>query len=169
MEVNKDIDFDNLHLFETSILGDFYFFSGLESNHLMITCYNPQFIDSKNDNLYSEKTYLIFKNVEYFVCINNLYDNKGENFINKAVTSKLIFEANYHSKLFKLSNLGVTESGKGWVSYTILALEFFIIADKIQMGHLEPDIIGKYNDTEILKFLVNPKSDTAIKILREIY
>lgn len=75
--MNKVIDFhlNDLHLFETSLLGkaiDLYLNDKVQ---LIVPCYNPNFLDRDGKDVHCNFAFLLFENLEYYSTECEYYDN----------------------------------------------------------------------------------------------
>lgn len=149
----KDLNFESLHLFETSIIGKPIAFQYVEQTLLIASCYNPIFIDLDNIEKTGEKCYLIFDYLEYFSFCQNIYNIDRTKFLITGKKSQSYFDQNYSNVCNKLNSLGISEAGIGEFQLSILCRNFHMLIDKIDFKVKDINVDLILNDDEIVKHL----------------
>ncbi len=164
MKIIKDIDFDSIQLFETSILGRSHFLAFGHLNFICIPCFNLvlNFDGRKADESYINSI-LIFNQVRSLSVDFPLYRvGKKSDFSGRRVRWRVDFEADVDSlEDFELSNLGITEAGTGWLSYSLRCLNANLLFDHSRMGYSAVDYREILQNQDIRRRLVYPDMENV--------
>lgn len=152
----NNLNFETLHLFETSIIGKPIVLQYVEQTLLIVPCYNPIFIDLDNVEKSGKKCFLIFDYLEYFSFYQNIYNFDRTEFLITGKKTQSFFDQNYSNACNKLSSLGISETGVGEFQISILCRNFHMLIDKIEFEVKEINVDLILNDHEIVKHLKYP-------------
>ena len=165
--MNKVLNFhlNDLHLFETSLLGkaiDLYLNEKLQ---LIVPCYNPNFVDNKGNNVHCLYSYLVFDNLEYYSTECEFYKRSTLDFSGRKLSSENIFKSDVSlDKKYSLSCIGFN-GGIGWLKYEIIFSDCYLYAQDIYTGFNEPNIKELMMDESIVGFLMFPQLDELAKFI----
>ena len=152
----KKIEFEKLHLFDTSILGKPFILQYIEQTTLVIPCYKPIFTDLDGVEKSGVLSFLIFDSLEYYSFEQNIYNNEMSEFIGKTKKCNSSFNQKYARNCNKLVSVGVTEAGFGEIYFSILCNNFHIATDIVNLTCDETDMKSILGDKDIVKYLVFP-------------
>lgn len=165
--MNKVIDFhlDDLHLFETSLLGKAIDFYLNEKVQLVVPCYNPNFKDKKGNNVHSLYSYLVFENLEYYSTECEFYKESTLIFSGTKFSSENIFKSDFSlDKKYSLSCIGF--NGRiGWLNYEIIYSDCYLYAQDTYPGFNEPNLKELIKDVSIVDFLMFPQLDKLARLI----
>jgi hypothetical protein len=165
MELIKNVDFDGLHLFETSIIGKPKDLQLIDQTFLVIPCYNPIFVDLDTIEKSGNNCYLIFDCLEYFSLSQNIYNIQRTDYLENSKKSHASFDQKFATVCNKLICQGLSEAGIGEFQISILCRNFHIILDEIQFNLKEISFDKILDEAEITDHLLFPNLKEVIKIL----
>ncbi len=167
MDLLKNLDFDGLHLFETSLIGKPITFQYIDQNILIVPCYNPIFVDLDKIEKCGNNCYLIFDFLEYFSLIQNIYNKQRTEFTVKSKKCHSSFDQEYANICNKLVSQGISEAGVGEFQLSILCRNFHIIVDDLQLNLKEINLGLILENEDIVHHLTFPELKKVNQILKE--
>ncbi len=165
MKFFKYSNFEDIHLFETSILGSPIQIYCETENILILPVIN---LVSSNLELevQFDKAYLIFEGIDDYNIQIQYYSHDFRSFVENVEIKNKGHVLEYSEQLSQLGGLGLFKKGLGSLSLIFKYEVFNILYNKYRTGYTETDLRDAESNDEYRSFLTNSNSIFLIELVR---
>jgi hypothetical protein len=164
------LNIQELHLFETSLLGKDYILNLKDNTILVIPCYNPNYTDDHGKCFHSLKCYLLFDKLKFYNTNHCFYAENLIDFSGLVTNGFHKFnDKNVLCNCFDVVGLGYLECGIGELSYNIVFGDFFILHTEFIKGFNEPNVNQIIHERAVQDFLLNPDITELSEIIKNYF
>jgi hypothetical protein len=162
MKIIENINFDNIHLFEVTIIGKPYNLHISFNDFIVIPVYKLVLYEGREDTVYYNSI-LIFEDVEYFKCTIDYYGISMKKISHRTKT-EFTFNDKIPSSLKQFGGLGYFESGMGWSDMLIQFQKAHLLFDNCEIGYPPTNIMECISDHKLIEKLTYPN----LKFIAEV-
>ena len=153
MYYTDSVIIDDIHLFETSILGEARHWRIAKQDIVIVPCYHLvlESVDKMTSTF--EHSYLLFIKAYSYSYDMKFYGAGGKEFSGETARASTIFQAGTSPKSSIVSNMGYFMERVGWLSYQFSYKELALIYYQRAEGMESIDLEQCINNENIIRFL----------------